>query len=1209
MINMSIRFPLGLAIALLGMAGVALTSRAADPGTSPPLVQVFAADPAGAETGSDPAMFRVLRTGPTEAPLTVAYEVGGTALNGVDYESIPGTVTIRRGDAFASIPILPLDDFLTEGWEHVVVRLVQPHVWPPPYLVDWPGMAVAYIEDNDLGQVNQPPNVALLAPPDGAVFQAPVAIELVARASDPDGRVLSVEFFAGTDSLGVVTPPPWPPIYGVPGLEEDGTVEFPDLDLLPEFGAPLVEVPRWLFRLVWPNPPPGVHVLRALATDNRQGTAWSDHATITVVAVPPQPVVTVAATDPEASEVGPSGTHTDTGVFTLYRTGSTANALTVWYRLSGTAGNGADYRELPASVMFPPDQSAVDVVVEPIDDLLVEGEESVVIALLPPVADAADVSTADGYVVGRPCRARMVIHDNDDPPNRPPQVRIVQPHNDAMFLAPATVVIVAQAFDLDGQVVAVEFFEGDNSLGIVKPPTLTPTTVSARPAFVLEWSPVPPGRYVLTAVATDNDGATARSRPVAIHVLPPTVPPVVEIETIDPIASEPGVLTVIDPAIMRVSRTGSTARPLTVFYAVGGTAANGIDYHEIPGRITIPAESESADLVIDPLHDLLVEGLETVLVKLEDCPFDSSGASVPDCYYIVGPRRAAKAVIRDNDGNLPPKAEIVAPADGAVFVNPAEIEIQVVTVDPDGWVPKMQFFADGVLIGEREMMFFVAPPPGEPQTFSFTWKEAPLGRHTLTARAIDNLGAPGVTDPVHIVVVGHQTFPVVTIVATRPFTREPNIGTDPAPDPAVFLVTRRGGDMSVPLRVFYRVGGTALNGVDYKHLAGEVTIEAAQVSAPIFIHALADDLLEGTELVVIALVQPDGATSDTQPPVGWYIVGQPSRDVAYIRDNQTPNRPPKVTMINPPNGARFVAPVDLRLVASAQDPDGWVRCVEFFDGDRSLGIVWNRLWVIEPTQLSELGTTVLSGLEAAPIPIPPPFVFEWSDVPVGTHVLTAVATDNDGDTARSAPVSIEVLEASHPPIVTVFAIDGLAREGAANTAAFRICRAGPTRDPLTVHFRVEGTAGNGTDYTRISSPIVVPAGRHSVPIRVVPIDDNLPEPPETVIVTLEPSPLDVFPPPYVVGLPATAGALIVDNDHLVRPTTSLADGTMHLRFGLDANLPYRLEGSVNLFDWTPVSEGFSVVDDGIDFLDADKSHYPYRFYRVVPALDLEPEGD
>jgi hypothetical protein len=1449
------RISVGLAATFAGVASLCVSIHASDP-APPPTVQIFAADPAGAETGSDPAKFIVLRLGATNTPLTVAYSVGGTAVRGEDYENPAGRVTIPAGEYFAPIPVVPLDDFQVEGWEHVVVALDQPPTWPPPYWVDWPSVAVAYIEDNDLSPVNPPPQVGLLSPPDGAVFPAPTDIFLLAQASDPDGHVTSVEFFDGTNSLGVVFPPPWPPIVAFPGVAGDGTVEMPSPDDMAGIDEPLVAAPRRLFRLVWHNPPVGTHVLRALATDNQQASTWSEPARITVYEAPAQTVVTVVATDPEASEVVPSGTHVDTGAFTVSRKGPTDRPLRVWYRLTGSATNGEDYSDLPSSVVIPREARSAEISVKPIDDLLVEGDESVVVTLLPPLA--TDPLATDDYLLGRPYMARLVLHDNDAAPNHPPAVRITRPIPGAAYIAPATVLIVAQAFDIDGLVVSVEFFEGTNSLGVVKAPAATATAVSARPAFIFEWTQVPPGDYVLSAVATDDGGATGQSRPVEITVLPPTRPPVVQIETTDGISSEPGVLTVIDDATLKVTRTGATERPLIVFYAVAGTAESGIDYTRLSGRVAIPIGAADANIVIHPLHDLLVEGPEVVNVKIEPAPFDSAGSSVID-YYIVGPNHEAKALIRDNDEppsnlspkaaivrpqdgdvftapaeipivvaatdpdglvvsveffegtnslgivtvdphavntdqtfwwpwsnvpagiyklsavatdddgatvrtepveirvvgltppvitlaaldawasegpmpndgssagsgggssgpglntsdpavfavhrtgstdlpltvfynlggtasngrdyktldgkvviprgaadariliepidddqvegleivvaklnpvdccavfppppdcyivgepasasacirdndrNLSPKAEILAPADNAVFVKPADIEIQVLTVDPDGWVPKLQFYADGVLIGEREMVFIMPPSPGEPQTFTFTWTGAPVGRHVLTARAIDNLRAVGVTDPVRMVVLAQSPLPIVTIEATQPITQEqdPRINT-PNP-PAVFKVARLGGDLTRALRVSYRIGGTATNGVDYQPLPGEVVLDANETSAAIQLHPIDDNLVEGTEFVLLALVQPDSVSVDPEPPADAYIVGVPGRALASIRDNDVPNLPPRVALIEPANGDLFLAPVDIDLGARAADADGWVHTVEFFANGVSLGTVTNSPWIVESTRLPDLNGAVLPGLEAAAIPIPPPVKLTWPNVVPGNYTLTSVATDNDGASTRSAPVMIHVLEQTHPPVVTVFALDGFAREGTTNTALFSIRRVGPVQNPLKVHFRIEGTAINGVDYGPITSPAEIPAGRHSIQVPVLPIDDRVTESPETVVLSLEPSPLDVFPPPYVIGVPDMAGALIVDNDHLIQQMTrSVGDDSLHIRLPLARGLPYRLEASFNLIDWEPVSQGIGVEEDGIDYVETGKSQHPQRFYRMVPELKVDPAGD
>ena len=55
---------------------------------------------------------------------------------------------------------------------------------------------------------NQPPQVKIFSPPNGAVFAESSDILVLAAARDPDGVVQTVEFFADAKSLGVVTNPP-----------------------------------------------------------------------------------------------------------------------------------------------------------------------------------------------------------------------------------------------------------------------------------------------------------------------------------------------------------------------------------------------------------------------------------------------------------------------------------------------------------------------------------------------------------------------------------------------------------------------------------------------------------------------------------------------------------------------------------------------------------------------------------------------------------------------------------------------------------------------------------------------------------------------------------------------------------------------------------------------------------------------------------------
>src|ERR1041385_7576109 len=104
-----------------------------------------------------------------------------------------------------------------------------------------------------------------------------------------------------------------------------------------------------------------------------------------------------------------------------------------------------------------------------------------------------------------------------------------------------------------------------------------------------------------------------------------------------------------DPGVFTVSRTGSTAASLLVFYELSGTARNGLDYQELPLTLTIPAGAVSASITVKPINDSLVEGTETVVATLVPSPTAS-----PIEPYRVGFPNSDVLLLADNDSPTTP---------------------------------------------------------------------------------------------------------------------------------------------------------------------------------------------------------------------------------------------------------------------------------------------------------------------------------------------------------------------------------------------------------------------------------------------------------------------------------------------------------------------------------------------------------------------------
>jgi len=493
-----------------------------------PVVTVRATDPFASESG-DTGTFTLFRDGSTNQTLNVYCLYGGTASNGVDYATLPNFVTIPAGTRTVPVVVKPIDDTLVEGVETVELRLApSPMVPPVNYIIGNPSNAVVYIADND--GTNFPPFVRISTPDDGTSFPAPADIPICADARDLDGFVATVEFFAGTNSIGIRT------------------------------NNPISTGPANPFCLIWSNVPPGDYILTAKATDN----------------------------------------------------------------------DGLSSVSLPVHVRV------------------------------------FDRSTT----------------------NFPPVVRITSPANGMIFRAPVDIPIFAFARDIDDPVASVEFFSDTNSLGlgtalscsnIVACPTCP--TICPSNYYRLVWSNAPVGTHILTAVATDSRGASTTSEPVKISIFPlpppPTNrPPIVNILATDPIAIEgtncwpwlgltnptptwsnwvsTGVafrfITNCGPknATFTVHRFGATNDSLTVDYAIGGTASNGVDYVSLPGSVTVPAGERSAQITVVPIDDGAPDITSTVILKLK-----------PNTNYIVGfPPQAAAIML---DSNRPTASTAVLP--------------------------------------------------------------------------------------------------------------------------------------------------------------------------------------------------------------------------------------------------------------------------------------------------------------------------------------------------------------------------------------------------------------------------------------------------------------------------------------------------------------------------------------------------------------------
>jgi hypothetical protein len=291
--------------------------------------------------------------------------------------------------------------------------------------------------------------------------------------------------------------------------------------------------------------------------------------------------------------------------------------------------------------------------------------------------------------------------------NTPPTVSMSGPASGANYTAPASISLSATAGDVDGTVARVDFYAGTQLVG-------TDTTSP----FTATWSNVPAGTYSLTAVATDNEAATATSQPVSV--------------TVGATANKP-------PTVSISATSASYTAPATI--AISASAA---DPDGSVARVDFYSNGQVVGSDAASPFSITWSGVAAGTYSLTAVATDNAGATATSTPITVTVTAAA---------NKPPTVSISVP--GASYTAPASIAIAATAADPDGSVARVDFYANGQLRGSDSS-----------SPFSFTWSSVAAGTYSLTAVATDNTGATTSSQPVSVTVAAAVNKPPTVSISS-----------------------------------------------------------------------------------------------------------------------------------------------------------------------------------------------------------------------------------------------------------------------------------------------------------------------------------------------------------------------------------------------------------------------------------------------------------
>jgi hypothetical protein len=395
-----------------------------------PVVSITSSNHPAAVEGGANGEFRFFRT-TTNGALTVSFTFGGAARSDSDYLALPTSVTFADGQASVSLPVSAIDDTRVEGERPLVLSFVVTDT----YRVGYPASAVVTIQDNDQRvRVDASDFIAAEPGTDTGEFT-------FTRFGTTNTDLLVSFSISGTASNGVDYVAISNSIV-IPASSLTATLPIIPIDDM------LVEGPET--------------VTLTLLSDPGYFLDTPSNATVTIK--DDEPMLTIAATVPEVVE----GSQLP-GIFTLTRSGDPKYDFTAHLAVGGTATYGVDYTPILTNVYFSSGVTAIDLLIWPTNELVVESNETVTALILPDPA----------YSVLAPSNAVVTILDAGT--NLAPVVTIISPRAPMVFLpgTNANVILEATVSDDTTNPVTIAWgkVEGPDTL-VFGDTTLTNTTVS-----------------------------------------------------------------------------------------------------------------------------------------------------------------------------------------------------------------------------------------------------------------------------------------------------------------------------------------------------------------------------------------------------------------------------------------------------------------------------------------------------------------------------------------------------------------------------------------------------------------------------------------------------------------------------------------------------------------------------------------------------------
>jgi hypothetical protein len=528
----------------------------------------------------------------------------------------------------------------------------------------------------------------------------------------------------------------------------------------------------------------------------------------------------------------------------------------------------------------------------------------------------------------------------------------------------------------------------------------------------------------------------------------------------------------ITTANLQVSLSALSGLDASVNYSVAGTGTatgGGVDYTLVAGTATIVAGTQTINISVTIVDDVLDEPSETFVVTLAD-PTDAS----------LGGNTSHTRTITDNDS--PPSIEFTT---GSSSGNEGSTSpsFSLALTAFSGFDITVDYAASGLTASEG--VDFTMPnntatiPAGQAST-------------TISATVIDDAidefnesFVVSLSNPTNSSVgtTGNHTYTITDndVTPTVGFTSISGFGQEEVTpvQPVIEISAVSGKTVSVD----YAVSGTALSGgIDYSLTVGTASIQATETDTTLTISVIDDAIYESAETIIITLSNPVNASLDISKDIYTYSIQ--NNDAAPVIEFDLVSS----------SGGEGTTPVSIQIVLSeASAVDATVDYAVTGGTASGSGVDFT----MAP------GTATIDSAQTA-VNITAAIVEDQFDELNETIIITL---SNPINTTLGAQTThtYTITDNDDPPTVAFVTQGSSGSEGTASVD-IPVSLSAASQRTITVDYAVTAgdpiATGNGIDYTLADGQLTFTAGTTSVDISATIVDNPVVEEDESFVVTL-----------------------------------------------------------------------------------------------------------